>query len=98
MQIPDPRSLEAYESKIQSEYESEIKPPVEGQLKITPPAKVKLDYSQPMLALEWEGTKQVKVVYRASPKVNDPQDVIVDITSATICGSDLHLVRKKINS
>jgi threonine dehydrogenase-like Zn-dependent dehydrogenase len=44
-----------------------------------------------MHALEWHGTKDVRLVQRAVPMVTDSTDVVVRITATTICGSDLHL-------
>lgn len=44
-----------------------------------------------MRALCWHGTGDVRVDTVPDPKVADPGDVIVRITSTAICGSDLHL-------
>jgi threonine dehydrogenase-like Zn-dependent dehydrogenase len=44
-----------------------------------------------MKALCWHGTKDVRVDNVPEPKIADPGDVIVRITSTAICGSDLHL-------
>jgi threonine dehydrogenase-like Zn-dependent dehydrogenase len=49
------------------------------------------DTSRKMKALEWYGTKDVRVVERPVPKVTDGQDVILKVTGSAICGSDLHL-------
>ena len=45
-----------------------------------------------MKALCWYGTGDVRVENVPDPKIEAPRDAIVKITSAAICGSDLHLV------
>src|ERR687886_497744 len=44
-----------------------------------------------MKAVCWEGTKDVRVQTVPDPKIINPRDAIVKITSTAICGSDLHL-------
>ena len=44
-----------------------------------------------MKALCWHGRHDVRVDNVDDPKIQDPRDVIVKITSSGICGSDLHL-------
>src|SRR5215217_7895724 len=44
-----------------------------------------------MRALCWEGVGKVHVGSVPDPKILNPRDVIVRITSTAICGSDLHL-------
>lgn len=44
-----------------------------------------------MKALCWHGRHDVRVDNVDDPKIEDPRDVIVRITSTGICGSDLHL-------
>lgn len=44
-----------------------------------------------MRALCWHGTGDVRVDTVADPKIHDPRDAIIRITSSGICGSDLHL-------
>lgn len=44
-----------------------------------------------MRALCWHGTGDVRVDTVEDPKIQDPGDAIVRITSSGICGSDLHL-------
>ncbi len=44
-----------------------------------------------MKALCWHGTSDVRVDTVPDPKIADPGDAIVRITSTAICGSDLHL-------
>lgn len=57
--------------------------------KATIPAKK--DSAHPMHALTWHGKKDVRVEQVPKPMITDPQDVILRVTSACICGSDLHL-------
>jgi threonine dehydrogenase-like Zn-dependent dehydrogenase len=45
-----------------------------------------------MKALCWHGHGDVRVDTVPDPKIQDPRDVIVKITSTGICGSDLHLL------
>ncbi|MDB5390004.1 MAG: fdh2 [Planctomycetaceae bacterium] len=44
-----------------------------------------------MNALCWHGTGDVRVDNVPDPKIVDPDDAIIRITSTAICGSDLHL-------
>ncbi len=44
-----------------------------------------------MKALVWHGKSDVRCDTVPDPKIEDPRDVIVKITSTAICGSDLHL-------
>ncbi len=44
-----------------------------------------------MKALCWHGTGDVRVDNVPDPKIEHPGDVIIKITAAGICGSDLHL-------
>jgi threonine dehydrogenase-like Zn-dependent dehydrogenase len=44
-----------------------------------------------MKALVWMGKKHVEVQKVADPKILNPRDCIVKITSTAICGSDIHL-------
>ncbi|MGH3912605.1 MAG: zinc-dependent alcohol dehydrogenase [Pseudonocardiaceae bacterium] len=44
-----------------------------------------------MKAVTWHGKRDVRVDTVPDPKIQDPTDVIVRITSTGICGSDLHL-------
>ena len=45
-----------------------------------------------MKAICWHGTNDVRYDTVPDPKIADPGDVIVRITSTAICGSDLHLL------
>jgi threonine dehydrogenase-like Zn-dependent dehydrogenase len=44
-----------------------------------------------MRAVTWHGKRDVRVEDVPDPAITDPTDVIVEITSTGICGSDLHL-------
>ncbi|MEH2405489.1 zinc-dependent alcohol dehydrogenase [Nostoc sp.] len=44
-----------------------------------------------MKAVCWQGTHNVQVETVPDPKIINPRDAIVKITSTAICGSDLHL-------
>src|SRR6187549_2564877 len=44
-----------------------------------------------MKALCWHGKSDVRCDTVPDPKIEDPRDVIIKITSTAICGSDLHL-------
>jgi threonine dehydrogenase-like Zn-dependent dehydrogenase len=44
-----------------------------------------------MKALCWHGTNDVRIDRVPDPKIADPTDAIIRITSTAICGSDLHL-------
>jgi threonine dehydrogenase-like Zn-dependent dehydrogenase len=44
-----------------------------------------------MQALTWHGKRDVRVDTVPDPKIEDPTDIIVQVTSTGICGSDLHL-------
>ena len=44
-----------------------------------------------MRALTWQGNEQVEVTDVPDPVIQDPNDIIIRVTSTAICGSDLHL-------
>ncbi|MGN9805837.1 zinc-dependent alcohol dehydrogenase [Micromonospora sp. L32] len=44
-----------------------------------------------MKALTWHGKRDVRVQEVPDPRIEEPSDAIVRITSTAICGSDLHL-------
>ena len=44
-----------------------------------------------MRALVWHGKEDIRCDTVSDPKIEDPRDAIVKITSCAICGSDLHL-------
>src|SRR5690349_6997446 len=44
-----------------------------------------------MRAVTWQGTEDVRVDNVPDPRIEQPTDAIVRLTSTAICGSDLHL-------
>ncbi|MBW0019935.1 MAG: glutathione-dependent formaldehyde dehydrogenase [Mycobacterium sp.] len=44
-----------------------------------------------MKAVTWQGKRDVRVETVPDPKIENPTDAIVEVTSTNICGSDLHL-------
>ena len=44
-----------------------------------------------MKALTWQGRRELAVIDTPDPRIEQPTDAIVRITSTAICGSDLHL-------
>src|SRR3982750_3844651 len=48
-------------------------------------------YPTSMKALTWHGKRDVRVDTVPDPKIEQPTDAIIRVTSTGICGSDLHL-------
>lgn len=46
-----------------------------------------------MRALTWQGTEKVSVEDVPDPRIEQPNDAIIKVTSTAICGSDLHLYK-----
>ena len=44
-----------------------------------------------MRAVTWQGKRKVSVETVADPKIEQPTDAIIKVTTTNICGSDLHL-------
>ncbi len=44
-----------------------------------------------MLAMTYQGKRKVRVEGKPEPRIEHPGDVVLDVTRAAICGSDLHL-------
>ena len=44
-----------------------------------------------MQAVTWQGKRDVRVETVPDPKIEEPTDAIIEVTSTNICGSDLHL-------
>src|ERR1700753_4350173 len=44
-----------------------------------------------MRALTWQGTEKVEITDVPDPKIQEPNDIVIRVTSTAICGSDLHL-------
>lgn len=49
------------------------------------------DANLKMRAVEWQGKKSMKVVEKPRPIVTHPRDAIVRVTTAAVCGTDMHL-------
>ena len=49
-----------------------------------------------MRALTYHGARDVRVETVSDPIIQEPDDVILQVTATAICGSDLHLYRGKI--
>ena len=62
---------------------------------VTPGYKGRSDGST-MKALVWKGTKDVALLEVPRPDIVDPDDVVIEVTGTTICGSDLHLFHGEI--
>lgn len=80
--------LYGYEQSCQQEWKID-KDDEYGKLKCT--TLPKLDPNHTMQALTWRATEKVSVMARLRPMITDPHDVIIRVTSTTICGSDLHM-------
>src|SRR2546425_11303402 len=48
-----------------------------------------------MKAVVYEDIRRVRVAEVADPTIEDPHDAVVRVTSAAICGSDLHFYNGK---
>lgn len=88
-----PERIAAREERLRQHRSGDPRQPGvdESKLRVTPQTGVKLDATNPMLALEWHGKKNVMMAQRASPLITDPRDVVVRVTSTSICGSDTHM-------
>jgi threonine dehydrogenase-like Zn-dependent dehydrogenase len=49
-----------------------------------------------MKALVYAGDRQVRLDDRPRPEILEPTDVILKVTAAAICGTDLHLIEGKV--
>ena len=49
-----------------------------------------------MRALVWHGKEDIRCDTVEDPKIEDPRDAIIKVTSCAICGSDLHLFHNYI--
>jgi threonine dehydrogenase-like Zn-dependent dehydrogenase len=45
-----------------------------------------------MKAIVWQGKKEIRCEEVPDPRIEDPKDAIIKVTSTCICGSDLHLM------
>jgi threonine dehydrogenase-like Zn-dependent dehydrogenase len=64
---------------------------------VFPTVQYKRDPVKMMLAAEWRGTTDIRVVERPKPMITDPGDAIIKITSTMICGSDLHFYHNAVS-
>ena len=44
-----------------------------------------------MKAVTWQGRQDMQVIDVPDPVIQEPTDIVVQITSTGLCGSDLHL-------
>ena len=44
-----------------------------------------------MKAVTWQGKRKISVEEVPNPVIQEPNDIIIKVTSTCICGSDLHL-------
>ncbi|WP_408869776.1 hypothetical protein [Crenalkalicoccus roseus] len=44
-----------------------------------------------MRALRWHGRHDIRCETVPDPRIEDPRDAIIRVTSCAICGSNLHL-------
>jgi S-(hydroxymethyl)glutathione dehydrogenase / alcohol dehydrogenase len=51
-----------------------------------------------MKALVYAGYKSVHIDNVADPKIEKNDDIIVKITSTAICGSDFHLIHRRVRN
>lgn len=45
-----------------------------------------------MRAVTWQGRADVQIIDVPDPRIEQPTDIVVRVTSTAICGSDLHLI------
>jgi len=61
-----------------------------------PTVDYKKDPVKTMKALQWFGNEDVRVQTVPKPMITDPGDMILRVTSSTICGSDLHMYHSEV--
>lgn len=44
-----------------------------------------------MKAVTWQGVRDMRVIEVPDPRLEEPTDAIIKVTSTGLCGSDLHL-------
>jgi len=49
-----------------------------------------------MNALTWHGKEDMRVSTVPCPAITDPTDVVIRVTSTTVCGSDLHMYHHEV--
>jgi len=62
-----------------------------GQRDVPVPVQPLLDENESMKCLVWNGKLDVEYVDKPRPLITDPSDVLIKVTSTSICGSDLHM-------
>lgn len=87
--VPDYATLLKREDDLRKAREGSLA--TKTKLACTPETGVKLHPSRTMLACEFKGAGKVQLMHRIARDITDPEDVIVRITTTTICGSDLHM-------
>ena len=48
-----------------------------------------------MKALTWHGKGDIRCESVPDPKIEHPRDAIIKVTACAICGSDLHIYRRR---
>ena len=46
---------------------------------------------------QWHGKHDIRVEEHEIPDITDPEDALVRVTCATVCGSDLHLYNGEVS-
>jgi len=69
----------------------QIEPQVIHEAIVFPKVKPNPNKDVEMKALRWNGRKTLEVASVSAPAITEDTDVIVRVTTAAICGSDLHL-------
>lgn len=80
--------------KLKKKLDPHVNPKTETPLSTTPQA-LKSD-TQKMLACQWHGKEDIRVMEVPKPLVTQPTDCVVRVTTASICGSDLHLYYNQV--
>jgi threonine dehydrogenase-like Zn-dependent dehydrogenase len=62
-----------------------------GGVSVDGPESTTQTEERTMRALTWQGREHVSVETVPDPRIEEPNDAIVRVTSTAICGSDLHL-------
>jgi threonine dehydrogenase-like Zn-dependent dehydrogenase len=77
-----------------------VTPPLKGDYRPVkfPEIVPRKDPSKTMTAVEWHGDQDMRVVVRPRPMITEPNDVLVRVTTTTICGSDLHLYHHEVSA
>src|ERR1700724_47504 len=68
-----------------------VSAPAQIRLSLTRHHPLSLERKEPMKAVCWMGKENMQVLNVPDPKILNPRDAILRITTTCICGSDLHL-------